>query len=284
MQYLIFAIIMIGIWVIVPLKKRNFGQITSIFYFCIAGIMLFGLILTKFTFREWIPPWNAHTTTATIRQLGDEIRTEREQTDFLILMLGKSNVKELYYKRTITYSYVVDGVEYTKNDTLKSTNKNDVENINKYTIEITYNEKKPDNVIIDNTAIDSTDLINIITIIIFIVMGIILKIGSTPLKKIDLDKSHSELMKTKISGKDTLLKVLKIENIDYERERVFFESQDNRIYCYETDFGEEFKENQIYEIKLNRYNQEKTKIEYEENIIKSIKIVNTEKREFISMK
>ena len=59
--------------------------------------------------------------------------------------------------------------------------------------------------------------------------------------------------------------------------------QDNYIYYYETDFGEEFKESQTYRIKLDCHNQKKTKVDYEGHTIKVIKIVNTEKREFINV-
>jgi len=121
----------------------------------------------------------------------------------------------------------------------------------------------------------------ILLTIIFTGFGTIL-FGTMSIKKNDI-YTHNELLTPKGKCKDFLLKVFKIEIIDYEREKVFFESLDNRIYYYETDFGEEFKENQTYKIKLNRYNQEKTKVDYEGNTIKVIKIVNTEKREFISM-
>lgn len=102
------------------------------------------------------------------------------------------------------------------------------------------------------------------------------------IKKNDI-YTPNELLTPKRKCKELLLKVFKIEIIDYEREKVFFESLDNRIYYYETDFGEEFNESKTYKIKLNRYNREKTKVDYEGNTIKVIKIVNKEKREFTSM-
>ncbi|MBR3152106.1 MAG: hypothetical protein IKF52_00600 [Clostridia bacterium] len=78
-----------------------------------------------------------------------------------------------------------------------------------------------------------------------------------------------------ILEQDLKLKVVYIESIDYEREKVFFES-DNKKYFFETDFGEDFILEKEYQIKLKLKNLRKVK---NENTY-VIEIIGIEKRKF----
>ena len=203
--------------------------------------------------------------------LGNNIWTSNEKE---IDETGLRARKKTKYNRHIIYSYIVDGKEFVKSDILESSKKSDIEKFYGNTIQITYNEKKPDKVIIGELNYEKNYPVIILETIIFVGFGRIL-FSTMSIKKNDIYKTNKELLVKIENGKDTILEVTKIQIIDYEREKVFFESQDNRIYYYETDFGEEFRENQTYKIKLNRYNQERKG--------KTIRIVNTEKKEFINI-
>lgn len=222
-----------------------------------------------------IPMWNAKTTIATITYLSDEISLDSEYDDFVLSIFSKSGrQKDTYYTKAIEYSYIVNDIKYIKRDKLKI---DELKNINTKTIEITYNTKNPRDVIIGDNSLNSTDILNITTIIVFIVIGTIFWLRNKTQKNLNSDKNDT----IDIAKKGTFLKVLKVQNLDYERKQIFFEDKNNCIYYYETDFSNEFKEWQIYIIKLNRHNQRKTKIDYEGQTIEAIQIVNTEKREFI---
>jgi len=282
----VMAIIALCAFIVVPFFKNGNKEyvLSTKVYFLLAGAFLFMLIFLKFIAGELIMPWNTVTTQATIISLDNEIKEVYRNDGYFISWIfyrSRAANKSTHYRRGITYSYSVNGIEYIKHDTLESYNRYDVKNISKQTIKVTYNKVKPEIVIIDgNNNQNEKDFINVLTIISFIGLGIIIRMGSIPLKKEYLNQTYSELSKQKLKGKDVTLKVLKIEIIDYEREKVFLENEEKSIYFYETDFGEEFKVDEKYIIKLNRYNQEKEKIEYEGNTIKIIKIINTEKKEF----
>ena len=256
-------------------------SITFFFMAIFSTIAFIGNVTT-----EKIPIWNAKTTIATISYLADEIKLDREYDDFVLSIFSRhGRRKEFCYTRDIEYSYIVNGVKYIISDKLKSRNMDidELKNISTDTIEITYNTQNPSDVIIGNNSLNTTDILNIITIIAFVGMGAFFLMLNNTQKKSDLDNGYTVLSTPKIIENDIFLKVLSVQNIDYEREKVFFESQDNCIYYYETDFGEEFKEGQTYKIKLNRHKQKKINVEYEAHTIKAIRIINTEKREFINV-
>lgn len=76
------------------------------------------------------------------------------------------------------------------------------------------------------------------------------------------------------------LEVIDITHIDYEREIVIFKSEDGMIYQYDTDFGEEFKNGEKYQItiKLKKIKKETSKYNNENKM--EYKIVDTEKINF----
>lgn len=86
-------------------------------------------------------------------------------------------------------------------------------------------------------------------------------------------------MKVSKETEEVELKVLQVDVIDYERERVFFSNSEN-VYFYETDFGKDFKINEKYNVQLSLENQKSTRVEFQEQNIKAIQIVKIEKNEF----
>lgn len=81
--------------------------------------------------------------------------------------------------------------------------------------------------------------------------------------------------------KNINLKVTKIDSIDYEREIVFFRDNENNIYFYETDFGEDFKKDEEYTIELKLKNLKKQFIDFEGEKLKVFEITKINKNEFI---
>ena len=82
----------------------------------------------------------------------------------------------------------------------------------------------------------------------------------------------------KIISEEVGLKVIKIDFIDYERERVFFEDKEKSIFIYETDFGEEFHENEEYTIFLDENNVKQIEFEcfgMKRQVIQILKKENT---------
>lgn len=283
---LFFAIIILCmlIFITVRLGKRN-GAYDYIWIMCffVASIMIVSLTCSKLMDEVQNNVKNPITIQAQIDSLSP-ISTKRRANSLFVLRLGRHGVKQTYYERYISYSYVVDGKKYVGLDTIESTKRSEIENINTNTIKIKYNAENPRNSVIDKSIYvvnNSDNIFNIITIIIFIGMGVIIIIGSTPIKEKKLSKNNHVTIDKKSNKNNTLLKILKIDIIDYEREKIFFEDKDKKIYYYETDFGEDFHVNEQYEMKLNRCNKEINKIEYDKNLIKATKIVNIEKTEFI---
>ena len=276
------AIILLCVFIYKIFKKPNgISEYASIFFFVIAIIMTFDFIELKFINYN-IGIKNATAIDANISWVSNEI-TESEKISSILLSSAfkKSShqSKQKYYAKKIGYTYVVNNVEYSGIDNLESTNKRDLENMNRNIIKILYDAKNPNDSKIKPITTNE-DIFNVITILVFFIMAVILRLGSTPLPKKYLEKSlNSE--NTKKKGKNTYLTVLKIDFIDYERERVFFKNEKNKIYYYETELGENFEVNSVYEIILNHKNQETERIKYEGNNIKAIKIINTEKNEFI---
>ena len=82
-------------------------------------------------------------------------------------------------------------------------------------------------------------------------------------------------------SKNINLKVTKIDSIDYEIEIVFFRDNENNIYFYETDFGEEFIKDEEYTIELKLKNLKKQFIDFEGKKLKAFKITKINKNEFI---
>ena len=111
-----------------------------------------------------------------------------------------------------------------------------------------------------------------------------IKIGSTPINEDIINEKHTKMIYKKNKKITIMLKVLRVDIIDYEREKVFFENQTKELYYYETDFGESFHENEQYEVKLNKNNRKRVKIEYEGQTVKAIKIINIEIDNFIKKK
>ena len=183
----------------------------------------------------------------------------------------------VYFTREIIYSYTVNNVTYTKGAILDGY----INNLNidyKDSITIIYNINSP-----NDSRIKATkyfyEIYYLIILTISIGMGLIFKFGNV-LPNENYLLNHEVIIHKKRKGKKICLKVLKIEIIDYERERVFFENSEKQLYYYETDFGEDFEINDEYEIILNNSTQKKSKIEYEGNIEKCIQIINIEKKEF----
>lgn len=285
---LFFAILILSIFVIFIVKNLTKNSIKSYIWtwFIIIAILM---IVNTIFFRtlDSVKVENPVKTEANILQLG-EISNSYDENEFFILQLGKYNSsKQKYYKRTIVYSYVVNSIEYINSGIIKSTNRNALENINKNIIKIKYNEKNPNNSGIIKTNIKSgayVDIVNIITISILIGLGIMIKIGSTPINEDIINEKHTKMIYKKNKKITIMLKVLRVDIIDYEREKVFFENQTKELYYYETDFGESFHENEQYEVKLNKNNRKRVKIEYEGQTVKAIKIINIEIDNFIKKK
>lgn len=72
--------------------------------------------------------------------------------------------------------------------------------------------------------------------------------------------------------RDIKFKLIKIDYLDYERERLIFIDNNKQLYFYDTDFGEEFEIGNMYYIKSSNINKRKTKIEYNREIVKAIEV------------
>ena len=231
-----------------------------------------------------ILPWNTVSTTAKVVKISDNVDLENARfikgRPFLSAWFGTGKHGVTVYQREYDYEYEVDGVRYFGSNTYVARTYKAAEKFEPAIIEITYDLSNP-----SKSIPGKPDYINLIidlsTIGFFVVVVLIFFTSRKPLKESDLNKSHSEIIKDSAKCELYLLKVIKVEVIDYEREKVFFEDEYKTLYYYETDFGEAFKENKEYQIELNKYRKKKIKILFNNIEYRAIQILNTEKKEFI---
>lgn len=231
-----------------------------------------------------IMPWNAVTTTARVTRVSDDVDLDNvlliQGRPLLTARFGTGRGGKAVYQKEFDYQYEVDGEIYLKNDVYTAWSYEDAEKFNPAMIKITYDVSNP-----SKSIQGEPDYMNLIidmfTIMFFILVVVVFFVSRKPLKESDLNKSHSQIIKESAKCEKYLLKVIKVEVIDYEREKVFFEDTYKNLYYYETDFGEEFKENKEYEIELNKYRKKRIKLEFNNIERKTIQILNTEKKEFI---
>ncbi len=154
-----------------------------IFYWAIAVIMIVNFVFSKTIFNQEFSIKDPVRTTARIIGI-TEVGNYRSRNKYFILSGGRyGGVKQTYYRRKVKYLYIVDKIEYIRDGVIESTNRNDVEDIKDDIIQIKYDKDNPQNSVIEQPSDDSANSFNIITIAIFVGMGIILKMGSTPLKE-----------------------------------------------------------------------------------------------------
>ena len=231
-----------------------------------------------------VMPWDAVTTTARVTRVDDNVDLERvlliRDRPLLTARFGTGKGGKTAYQKEFDYEYEVDGEIYFKNDVYTAWTYEKAEKFSPSTIQITYDVSNP-----SKSIQGEPDYMNLIidmfTIMFFVLVVVIFFVSRKPLKESDLNKSHSQIIKESAKCEKYLLKVIKVEVIDYEREKVFFEDTYKNLYYYETDFGEEFKENKEYEIELNKHRRKRIKLVFNNIERKTIQILNTEKKEFI---
>jgi len=241
------------------LKKINISNGIKGKVLILISIIL--ILVNIYIYNNRILVWNGVMIEAQALNLVESLEglqyIEKREIDWYSVFFGgdefnTSSAKMVYYKK-VEYKYTVNGVEYVGADIYEVTELDDVKGDEKGTIKITYDSTNPNKSKIGRLKYgfdvkNMTDLMNVICIVTLGVMGIILVISDIP---VEFD----------YAGKNKTLKVEKIESLDYERERVIFTDDEQKLYIYETDFGEEFKENETYKIKLNYTNQNKTTIQ-----------------------
>lgn len=175
-----------------------------------------------------------------------------------------------YYKGTIVVEYEVDGHKYYTTKNVKAKGKFNTPNTdNTYCIgdkkTVVYNKELP-----TKSAVDEIELYEIAIYIIFIIEILVLIV----------------LIYKRVTRKKKLcLKVVAIENIDYQRERVFFEEKlSKKIFFIDYDLGEEIKIGEEYQLN-NTYknNYKKQTVLLKNNNVEAYSIVNIDKDNFFKI-
>lgn len=182
----ILAIFIIAFLVVMTIRGMMNNRVKKhmwIFYWAIAVIMIVNFVFSKTIFDQEFSIKDPVRTTARIIGI-TEVGSYRSRNKYFILSGGRhGGVKQTYYRRKVKYLYVIDKIEYVREGVIESTNRNDVEDIKDDIIQIKYDKDNPQNSVIEQPSDNTANGFNIITIVIFVGMGIILKMGSTPLKE-----------------------------------------------------------------------------------------------------
>lgn len=257
------------------MNRKNISSVKSAGIAVIIYAVVIILLEILFTYFDNERIWysDAKTGSATIVSVGN-VYSKRIKS-------GSTFIGRLYSRgeyRPVYYTYVVDGVEYFDSDTCRIYT-NDSLNVGEE-ISITYSEKNNERSVIGN--LQGISKYDIIASILFGLLGImILFVESTPINDIEITSGKNKTSNSKSIGKNIELVVQKIEFIDIDREKIFFKDINGLIYLYESDFGEEFKLQKSYLVNLSRINKKNVKIKYDGNLVKAIRIINLEARDFI---
>ena len=172
------------------------------------------------------------------------------------------------YRGTIIVEYEVNGIKYYSEKRVKSYVRFYVPSESEYYIgrEITvfYNKELPSDSAIDtisgkyNAVIYTSLAIEILIFIIFL---------------------YRKLTKKK----KVCLKVITVEDIDYQRERVFFEEEKSKkLYFIDYDFGEKIKIGENYELyNTHKSNYKKQEVVFDNKNVHAYKIVDINKDSFL---
>lgn len=161
---------------------------------------------------------------------------------------------------TIIVEYEVDGVKYCTSKRLKTYEKF---NLSNYSIgnevKVVYNKEIP--------SISAVDIVETYEIVIYIVLTIEMLVLII-------------LLYRRVTKKKKLcLKVIAIEDVDYQTERVFFkEKNSKKLFFLEYDFGEEVKIGSRYELSnTHKNNYKKQIVLFENKNVEAYSIVDIDK-------
>lgn len=175
-----------------------------------------------------------------------------------------------YYEGTIIAEYEVDGTKYYKKKRVISYIIFNSPHVSDYSIgdeiAIVYNKNLP-----SESAIDEIEEYEVVIYIVLTIEILIL----------------IRLLYKRLTKKKKLcLKVIAVDNIDYERERVFFEEKlSKELFFIDYDLGEEIKIGEIYELH-NTYknNYKKQIVLFNNHNVEAYSIVNINKDRFFKIR
>ena len=237
-------------------ERRNFLK-----YIIIFGIIIvIEVIILFFIQNDFLTIKNKQKTLGVIVDIVDTSQ-----------IVSRGDFYRITYWGTIIVEYEVDGIKYYSEKRVKSYVRFYVTSESEYyigrEIPVVYNKELPSDSAINtisgkyNAVIYTSFAIEILIFIIFL---------------------YRRLTKKK----KMCLKVIEVENIDYQRERVFFEEEKSeKLYFLDYDFGEKIKIGENYELdNTHKSNYKKQEVVFKNKNVEAYKIVDINKDSFLENK